>query len=239
MPRCRHYCYCRCCRRTNSSSRGLSAPFGCCCCCGGGGPTRLPCGASFPQPYALITPHSRRSAKSLVQFILIAGVLVLLAVWIGAEVEEKRARQAPETLFLYTTPRICAATLFTNGSDKQSNITDPSIFFETKESVNVISSASESTGGETYVAHCGDCGKCSNPHDIKIYDDTRNTLFETAVKCAKKSFLFGRSVAHECMDENVGFTDGCRDCWVENIMCDVRKCIFTCLLHTVRPLPVR
>jgi hypothetical protein len=32
----------------------------------------------------------------------------------------------------------------------------------------------------------------------------------------------------------VGFTDGCRTCWVENIMCDIRNCLFTCLWHTVR-----
>eukprot|EP00977_Amphora_coffeiformis_P029927 scaffold43539_cov153-Amphora_coffeaeformis.AAC.1 len=219
---CRRSCYCcRCCCGTNSSSR--SACVGCC-----GGPTRLPCCAIFPQPYALITPRSRRGAKSAVQYILIAGVLVLLAVYIGAEVEGKRARQAPDTLFLYTTSRVCAATLY---AEEEDIAVEPSILFETKESVQVATT--ENTADEVFIAHCGDCGKCSNPHDIKIYDDTRNTLFETAVKCAKKSFLFGRSVARECMDEYVGFTDGCRDCWVENILCDVRLCIFACLLHTI------
>lgn len=225
----RRCCCCCCCSGPNTSGTCVS---GCCF----GPATRLPCGA-FPQPYALIAPPARHGAKTAVQYTLLMGALVILAIWIGAEVEERRASQAPDTLFLYTTPRVCAATLFPEDDEGEDPSLDSLISFETKESAEAVSSPADTAGDEAFVAHCGDCGACSNPQDIKIYDDTRNTLFGTTVKCAKKSFLFGRSVAHECMDENVGFTDGCRDCWVENIMCDVRKCIFACLLHTVRAHP--
>ena len=145
-------------------------------------------------------------------------MLMLLAIWIGAKVEERRAERAPDTLFLYTTPKVCAA----NWEDPESSH-DTTLSFHTLDSADSVHSSRSSdtpepTENEMFIAHCGDCGKCSNPHDIAIYDDTRNTLFETTVMCAKKSFLFGRTVAHECMDENIGFTDGCRDCWVENIV---------------------
>jgi hypothetical protein len=56
------------------------------------------------------------------------------------------------------------------------------------------------------VAHCGDCGTCSNPYDINIYDVTQNTLFSTTVDCSKRALLWGRKTATNCMMDNVGFT---------------------------------
>ena len=187
----------------------------CCSSCGSrAGRYHVPPSTSYTHP----TPSHR--ATAWLPTILLAALAVLGAIGIGSAVEERRASQAPDTAFLYTTPRVCAATVETE-----------SLLMETYESVDQVTALS--SDNDAFVAHCGDCGKCSNPHDIAIYDETRNTLFETAVRCAKKSFLVGRTVADRCMDDNVGFTDGCRDCWVENIMCDVRYCVFACLLHTV------
>jgi hypothetical protein len=43
-----------------------------------------------------------------------------------------------------------------------------------------------------------------------------------------RSFL-GSGMVTDCMNEKVGFTEGCTRVWVENVMCDLKKCIFTCL----------
>ena len=85
----------------------------------------------------------------------------------------------------------------------------------------------------SFVAHCGDCGQCSNPHDITIYDATKNTLYKQAVECSQVAFFRGSRGANECMDEHVGLTEGCRHCWVANIMCDIRNCLFVCLWHAM------
>jgi hypothetical protein len=81
------------------------------------------------------------------------------------------------------------------------------------------------------VGHCGGCGKCSNPIDVAIYDNTRTTLFAASTTCAKRALIWGRVTASNCLEDAVGFTDECNDCWVENIICDLRRCIFTCLLY--------
>mmetsp|Transcript_4699 Transcript_4699/g.12288 ORF Transcript_4699/g.12288 Transcript_4699/m.12288 type:complete len:446 (-) Transcript_4699:148-1485(-) len=79
------------------------------------------------------------------------------------------------------------------------------------------------------VAHCGDCGYCSNPHDIKIYDDTKDTLFQDSLACSKLAVLGGADDVRDCLQDRIGFTQGCNDCWVDNIMCDVRNCLFVCM----------
>jgi hypothetical protein len=81
------------------------------------------------------------------------------------------------------------------------------------------------------VAHCGDCGACSTPHDINLYDETRNSLLQSTTKCAKRALIWGRATAETCMEKTVGFTPACNDCWIENIMCDLRKCVFTCMWY--------
>jgi hypothetical protein len=89
--------------------------------------------------------------------------------------------------------------------------------------------AVEQAGG--FVGHCGPCGACSNPHDLLLYDRTKNTLFAATTTCAKRALIWGRVTARHCLEHAVGFTSPCNDCWVENILCDLRKCIFTCLLY--------
>ncbi len=93
---------------------------------------------------------------------------------------------------------------------------------------------SDSDHGNTttvITAHCGDCGYCSNPHDVQIYDVTKTTLFSTTTTCAKYGLLWGRATAAKCMMDHVDCTFSCIECWVENIMCDLKKCIFTCLWY--------
>lgn len=83
------------------------------------------------------------------------------------------------------------------------------------------------------VQHCGNCGQCSNPHDVAIYDDTRNTLFQSTLHCSYRALVLGRQSVTDCMQQSVGFTDKCNDCWVDNIMCDARNCLFTCAWTTL------
>lgn len=77
------------------------------------------------------------------------------------------------------------------------------------------------------VMHCGNCGKCSNSHDIRIYASMATVLTRKTTLCAIGSiFGFGRA----CMRKYVGFTQSCLDCWMENIKCTRRKCTSVCII---------
>ena len=79
------------------------------------------------------------------------------------------------------------------------------------------------------VAHCGTCGACSNPHDIRIYDQTKETLFQSSYRCSKRAVVGGRRVTRR----HWLFSDECSDCWIDNIMCDLKFCLFVCLWHAI------
>ncbi len=98
----------------------------------------------------------------------------------------------------------------------------PPLASETYASAEIV----RSQGG--IVQHCGNCGQCSSLQDISIYDKTRNTLFKNSLHCSSLAVMFGRQAASKCLEHAVGFTEGCNDCWVDNIMCDTRSCLFTC-----------
>lgn len=34
-----------------------------------------------------------------------------------------------------------------------------------------------------------------------------------------------------CFERDVNLTSGCTRCWVDNVMCDLRRCVFSCLLY--------
>ncbi|CAM9848493.1 unnamed protein product [Phaeothamnion confervicola] len=81
--------------------------------------------------------------------------------------------------------------------------------------------------------HCGNCGKCSNRDDIDIYERTKDTLTYTTTRCAYAYLVLGRWAAAACMRRSVGFTDSCNECWLDNIECDMRECLWICLKHTL------
>jgi len=89
--------------------------------------------------------------------------------------------------------------------------------------------ADAATADGAKISNCGECGYCSNYNDINIYNVTKNTLTKTTTKCATKAFLGGASTVRSCMDENVGLTHDCNTCWVDNVMCDMSQCVFTCI----------
>ena len=89
-------------------------------------------------------------------------------------------------------------------------------------------SISEAHNNGTKIIGCGPCGACSNTHDVHIYWQTKNNLTKVSRSCAFKS-LFSEDWGKKCMKEEVGFTDECNECWMENIKCDRQNCKWICL----------
>jgi hypothetical protein len=136
-------------------------------------------------------------------------ILFLIILFVGASIEKGHVDDAPSTLYFYETATVCAV-----------NSTGELQTYPTLKSAHNKSSS---------VAHCGDCGHCSNPVDIQIYDDTKDSLTETSTNCATRAFFGGSAAVFSCFHEQVGFTKDCNDCWVDNVMCDMSKCVFTCI----------
>jgi hypothetical protein len=250
------------------------------------------------QANGLLSIAVRRYVRNAIQTSLLAFVLLVLLLFLGAELEGYYVRQSAGTLAFYQQPQVCGVVLVvassstttttedtedggnhhhaknnsqdcsfqntttgttttsedpplllpsfqqnTNITDDTNNITNminntnntntnnhnstiiTGVTIATYESQDAI----EQAGG--FVGHCGPCGACSNPHDLLLYDTTKNTLFAATTTCAKRALIWGRVTARRCLEDAVDFTSPCSDCWVENILCDLRKCVFTCLFY--------
>jgi hypothetical protein len=185
-----------------------------------------------------ISARTRRFARNTIQYGLLLLLIVILALWIGALAQDNRAGQQEDTLYLYQSKNVCAMEIpdilqeliDTNSTE---NITVPTE--ELKPIViNTFNSSEEANEQDNVtIIHCQECGQCSNPKDIKIYDDTKETLFESSYVCSKRGLLSGRRATRRCLLEKVGLSEGCTDCWVENIMCDLKYCMLTCMLHAI------
>ena len=185
---------------------------------------------SLPDAYRCIGPAARRQCRVLLQTVLLLWVVLLIVLWLGMEVQESRVQQTPDTLEFYTTPHVCGLTTTTTSSrtSEEEDAMDDSVQAEIAvHTFATVEDAQSST--DTIVAHCGDCGACSNPHDMDIYDATKTSLLATTVECGKQALVWGRKTAGSCLDETVGFTADCNTCWMDNIMCDIRNCLFICL----------
>ena len=93
---------------------------------------------------------------------------------------------------------------------------------------NHYSTIKEAHLNKTKILTCGPCGACSNLHDIHIYWQTKNNLTKVSRSCAFKS-LFNENWGKNCMKSEVGFTDECNECWMENIKCDRENYKWICL----------
>ena len=87
--------------------------------------------------------------------------------------------------------------------------------------------------GNATLAHCAACGACSTDADLDVLRATAATLTKTVTACALKVFL-GRDEVRACLAREVGFTAECTACWVDNVVCDQRNCVFTCLYSLLR-----
>jgi hypothetical protein len=77
--------------------------------------------------------------------------------------------------------------------------------------------------------HQGACGACSTPTDRRVYRRTRDTLTDKATRCAFEYLLLGRDMASSCVERSIGFTEGCRECWLDNMACSIVHCRDVCL----------
>lgn len=74
--------------------------------------------------------------------------------------------------------------------------------------------------------HCGPCGACSTQHDYDVYVNTSQTLTGDARTCALWG-LFGGD-EQGCL-EQTGLSANCTKCWVQNMGCTKRHCLFPCM----------
>ena len=141
-----------------------------------------------------------------------------LVQYIHLIVEEGRELQvwekAPNTLSLYSTPEVCV---------------------DSGGSVRTVTWEEHSE--KSRILNCGHCGKCSNRHDIKIYNETRETLTGITTDCVKGGLFRGRNTDYtrQCFEEHSQLTAPCVDCWMLNVDCNWKFCFNTCLKQKVRP----
>ena len=181
----------------------------------------------------------RKWLKILALVTLIEAIILVGNVYIGAHMEHKGIENATSTQALYTGDhRVC-------GRVQTSSVADvpPFMTFASAKRARLYNEDAEENGSSgnegVEVVHCGQCGKCSTTHDMTILAQTTQTLTNTARECSVRGFLGSffllrgistyRSISHSCMETNVGFTPPCLDCWLDNMVCGVQKCLFTCL----------
>ena len=167
----------------------------------------------FPKKSS--SPKIGRKCKLCAIFSFSLFLICTITVFVGAAVEGENVADAASTIDYYSMDTVCAKAA-------SSSSTNPISF-------STFSNASSAHKDNSKVAHCGDCGECSNFPDINIYNITKNTLTKTTTNCATKAFMGGRETVTRCMDENVGLSPGCNKCWVDNVMCDMNQCVFTCI----------
>jgi hypothetical protein len=149
------------------------------------------------------------------RFALVALCVVfglVLVVLVGSRYENRAAERSPSTTPSFVTNVVCSF-----------NPLDPSVPFTTYPSPEAAKADSMT------VAHCGPCAYCSNLEDIKTYVTTRDTVTIEAKKCGKAAVLGLMDELQECLEDRVGFSDECRTCWVENMECDAKSCLLTCI----------
>lgn len=164
-----------------------------------------------------VKPRTRREKilfwtyRALLCFaFIIYGFMIVLMV--GSRVENTRAAKSPSTTMYFTEPQVCAF----NPIDPQ----QPFQSFPNREAA---------VAADWTVAHCGECGKCSNPHDIIIYVETRNTISVTAQTCGVARFFGGYGKLVDCLQGKIGFTRPCTYCWADNMVSTGSMCLFSCL----------
>ena len=156
--------------------------------------------------------------------LLVFACVSLLIPYLYLIVEEGRElrvwEQAPSTLTLYNTPEVCVQHYGGDG-----RLIETTMMTEEARSEN------------SHVLNCGQCGKCSNQHDINIYDETREILTDITTDCVKGGLFRGMNLGYiwQCLKDHSTLTDPCVDCWILNVECNWKYCLNTCIKHKVRP----
>jgi len=98
--------------------------------------------------------------------------------------------------------------------------------------VITFSNAEEAIASNFTIAHCGKCGACSNPPNLKLEWTTRHQLAELSQNCVKQAF-FSKATALQCMMDNIGFDKACSECWLTDGLCSMNHCTFLYLQQMI------
>ena len=168
------------------------------------------------QPRCQCPPTARCCCSWCCSSIVLVVATWLIVCFIGREFERAVWIPAEGTAALYATKQVC-------GRASNASASAPPATFPNLTSFAALS------GGAAPI-HCGECGHCSNAHDMEIYDATKDTLTGTATRCSLRIFTGGAEAVKDCFRESVGFTEACNDCWTANVVRNQRHCKFTCTL---------
>jgi hypothetical protein len=149
-----------------------------------------------------------RFAFVAVYALFVFAVVILVA----SRYENGEAERSPSTTPSFVTNVTCAF----NPLDKSA----PFMTYMTPEAAAM---------DNMVIAHCGPCGYCSNMEDIKAFVMTRETAVIELKKCGKTAVMRSTDDLYNCVKDKVGFTDDCCTCWVENMICDTKRCLFSCM----------
>lgn len=75
-----------------------------------------------------------------------------------------------------------------------------------------------------YVTHEGQCGLCSNLHDLAIYMEWGTNLRSQTESCGVIGALFGKHAGIKCFHKRIGFTIGCSTIWYYNTVNTRNEC---------------
>ena len=157
-------------------------------------------------------PPRWRRVEHCALVLVVALYLFVVVVLLGSFFENKNAGKAPDTSFNFITNVVCAF-----------HPLDPGRPFETFANKTLAEEAGY------VVAHCGECGKCSNPSDIEIYVETRTTVAASSKKCSKQAIFGKEEDLTDCLEKEIGFSRPCTTCWVEDMRNTAKHCMWTCL----------
>lgn len=113
--------------------------------------------------------------------------------------------------------------------DSNSNTIPERVYFSTTGgdcSSNRICVVKKLSGVDTRLIHCGQCGQCSTVQDANALYTHSNTLSNELKKCSVYEVAGGQ--IDICVDDNLDFTESCKDCYKENIKCTKQHCEFEC-----------
>lgn len=151
-----------------------------------------------------------------VQIVVLSLLLViyvfLVIVMVGAFVENSNAATAPDTSHNFVVDTVCAV-----------NPLDPN------ETYVTFVNKRHATEAGYEVVHCGECARCSNPQDIETYVKTRKTVAKSAKRCSKTTIFGKYDELVDCLEEEIGFSRPCTECWADNMKSTAKYCLFTCL----------
>eukprot|EP00934_Nitzschia_sp_Nitz4_P000075 Nitzschia sp. Nitz4//scaffold49_size126201//79543//81405//NITZ4_003650-RA/size126201-snap-gene-0.53-mRNA-1//1//CDS//3329553173//75//frame0 len=156
-------------------------------------------------------PFYRRCERYLL-VVVVGCFMFLTASLLGSYFENRNAARAPDTSYNFITDVVCAF-----------HPLDASLPFQS------FNSTDEATIAGYVVAHCGECGECSNPLDIETYVATRQTVANSAKSCGVKAIFGSDGDLVDCLEDAIGFSRDCTVCWAENMKSTAKYCMWTCL----------